>query len=63
MPFIVYLLGAGIFALTTSEYMISGLMPQLSAEFGVSFLSHRLPGYHLCWHDGDWRPAANRRFA
>ena len=37
MPFIVYLLGAGIFALTTSEYMVSGLMPELSAEFGVSF--------------------------
>jgi predicted MFS family arabinose efflux permease len=37
MPFIVYVLGAGIFALTTSEYMVSGLMPALSAEFGVSF--------------------------
>ncbi|ERK16203.1 MFS transporter [Serratia fonticola] len=37
MPFIVYLLGAGIFALTTSEYMVSGLMPELSAEFNVSF--------------------------
>jgi len=37
MPFIIYLLGAGIFALTTSEYMVSGLMPALSAEFGVSF--------------------------
>jgi len=37
MPFVVYVLGAGIFALTTSEYMVSGLMPGLSAEFGVSF--------------------------
>ena len=37
MSFIVYLLGAGIFALTTSEYMVSGLMPELSAEFNVSF--------------------------
>ncbi len=36
MPFIVYLLGAGVFALTTSEYMVAGLMPQLSADFGVS---------------------------
>jgi predicted MFS family arabinose efflux permease len=37
MPLAVYVLGLGIFALTTSEYMVSGLMPALSAEFGVSF--------------------------
>ncbi|WNV85404.1 MFS transporter [Umezawaea sp. Da 62-37] len=37
MPLAVYVLGLGIFALTTSEYMVSGLMPALSAEFDVSF--------------------------
>ncbi|HET6505067.1 MAG TPA: MFS transporter [Amycolatopsis sp.] len=37
LPFVVYVLGVGIFALTTSEYMVSGLMPALSGQFGVSF--------------------------
>lgn len=36
LPFVVYVLGVGIFALTTSEYMVSGLMPALSDEFDVS---------------------------
>ncbi|WP_433273757.1 MFS transporter [Actinosynnema sp. CS-041913] len=36
MPLAVYVLGLGIFAVTTSEFMVSGLMPALSAEFGVT---------------------------
>src|SRR5688572_16785469 len=36
MPLAVYVLGLGIFAMTTSEFMVSGLMPSLAAEFGVS---------------------------
>ncbi|MFB9906891.1 MFS transporter [Allokutzneria oryzae] len=36
MPLAVYVLGLGIFSMTTSEFMVSGLMPSLSAEFGVS---------------------------
>ncbi|SDM47607.1 MFS transporter [Allokutzneria albata] len=36
MPFAVYVLGLGIFAMTTSEFMVSGLMPSLAAEFAVS---------------------------
>ncbi|MBJ2287692.1 MFS transporter [Pseudomonas sp. MF6755] len=37
MPLIIYVLGAAIFALTTSEYMVAGLMPELSSDFGVSY--------------------------
>ncbi|MCP3803005.1 MFS transporter [Allokutzneria sp. A3M-2-11 16] len=36
MPLAVYVLGLGIFAMTTSEFMVSGLMPSLAAEFDVS---------------------------
>jgi predicted MFS family arabinose efflux permease len=33
---VVYLLGLTIFALTTSEFMVAGMMPALSAAFGAS---------------------------
>lgn len=36
LPPAVYLLGATIFAITTSEFMVAGMMPSLSAAFGVS---------------------------
>ncbi|MFE2757723.1 MFS transporter [Actinosynnema sp. NPDC059335] len=36
MPIAVYVLGLGIFSVTTSEFMVSGLMPALAADFGVS---------------------------
>lgn len=36
MPPVVYLLGLTIFALTTSEFMVAGMMPALSAAFAVS---------------------------
>ncbi len=36
MPSVVYLLGLTIFALTTSEFMVAGMMPALSAAFSVS---------------------------
>jgi predicted MFS family arabinose efflux permease len=36
MPSVVYLLGLTIFALTTSEFMVAGMMPALSAAFTVS---------------------------
>ena len=36
MPLAVYVLGLGIFAMTTSEFMVSGLMPSLATEFEVS---------------------------
>ncbi|MFD1956534.1 MFS transporter [Paenibacillus thailandensis] len=36
MPFAIYVLGFMIFSQTTSEFMVSGLMQSLSAEFGVS---------------------------
>lgn len=36
MPFAVYVLGLLIFAQTTSEFMVAGMMPTLSEEFGVS---------------------------
>ncbi|MFH8583022.1 Cmx/CmrA family chloramphenicol efflux MFS transporter [Streptomyces celluloflavus] len=36
MPFAVYLLGLGIFAQGTSEFMLSGLLPQIAADLGVS---------------------------
>lgn len=39
MPLIIYVLGAAIFALTTSEYMVAGLMPELSSDFGVSYVA------------------------
>jgi predicted MFS family arabinose efflux permease len=32
----VYVLGLGIFSMTTSEFMVAGLMPSLSRQFGVS---------------------------
>lgn len=36
MPFAVYILGFLIFSQTTSEFMVAGIMPSLSEEFGVS---------------------------
>ncbi len=36
MPLVVYILGLTIFSLTTSEFMVAGMMPSLSAAFGVS---------------------------
>lgn len=36
LPQAVYLLGATIFAITTSEFMVAGMMPSLSTAFGVS---------------------------
>ncbi|HEX4251407.1 MAG TPA: MFS transporter [Pseudonocardia sp.] len=36
MPAVVYILGLGIFAMTTSEFMVSGMLPELSAGLGVS---------------------------
>ncbi|MFC9996718.1 Cmx/CmrA family chloramphenicol efflux MFS transporter [Nocardia sp. NPDC127526] len=36
MPFAVYILGLSIFAQGTSEIMLSGLLPELSADLGVS---------------------------
>jgi len=35
-PLVVYILGLTIFSLTTSEFMVAGMMPSLSAAFGVS---------------------------
>ncbi len=43
------MLGAAIFALTTSEYMVAGLMPALAAEFGVSFAAI---GYLVTFYAG-----------
>ncbi len=36
IPVAVYSFGAGIFAMTTAEFMVAGLMPELSAAFGVT---------------------------
>ncbi len=36
LPFAVYVLGVAIFALNTTEIMVAGLIPGISAEFGVS---------------------------
>jgi predicted MFS family arabinose efflux permease len=36
MPIAVYMLGLLIFAMTTSEFMVGGMMPQLAEEFDVS---------------------------
>lgn len=36
MPLAIYVLGLMIFSMTTSEFMVAGIMPALSAEFGVS---------------------------
>jgi len=36
MPLAVYLLGLGIFAQGTSEFMLSGLLPSLATDLGVS---------------------------
>ncbi|MBB6633254.1 MFS transporter [Cohnella thailandensis] len=36
MPLAIYVLGLMIFSMTTSEFMVAGIMPSLSAEFGVS---------------------------
>ncbi|WP_043420335.1 MFS transporter [Cupriavidus basilensis] len=36
MPIVIYILGATIFALTTSEFMVAGMMPSLTAAFGVT---------------------------
>lgn len=36
MPLSIYIMGLMIFAMTTSEFMVAGIMPALSAEFQVS---------------------------
>ncbi|VFR79238.1 putative MFS transporter [plant metagenome] len=36
LPFVVYLLGLTIFALTTAEFMVAGMMPSLAAALNVS---------------------------
>lgn len=36
MPPVIYVLAAGIFAMVTSEFTVSGLMPQLAESLGVS---------------------------
>ncbi|MFB4286648.1 Cmx/CmrA family chloramphenicol efflux MFS transporter [Nonomuraea sp. ATR24] len=36
MPFVVYLLGLAVFAMGTSEFMLSGLVPGIAQELGVS---------------------------
>ena len=36
MPFALYLLALVVFAMGTSEFMLSGLVPDISAYFGVS---------------------------
>ena len=36
MPLLVYLVGACIFAMTTSEFMVSGMLPELAHGLGVS---------------------------
>lgn len=36
MPLVVYILGLTIFSLTTSEFMVAGMMPSLSTALGVS---------------------------
>src|ERR1700754_3847847 len=36
MPVVVYVLGLGIFAMTTSEFMVAGMLPELSTDLGVS---------------------------
>ncbi|MET3291735.1 UNVERIFIED_CONTAM: DHA1 family inner membrane transport protein [Brevibacillus sp. OAP136] len=36
MPFAIYILGLAIFAMTTSEFMVAGMMNTLAADFGVS---------------------------
>jgi predicted MFS family arabinose efflux permease len=36
MPAVVYVLGLGIFAMTTSEFMVSGMLPELASALGVS---------------------------
>ncbi|MHB0713251.1 MFS transporter [Roseomonas mucosa] len=35
IPFVVYVLGLTIFAVTTSEFMVAGMMPSLSVALGV----------------------------
>jgi predicted MFS family arabinose efflux permease len=36
IPLPVYAFGAGIFAMTTAEFMVAGLMPELASAFGVT---------------------------
>jgi DHA1 family inner membrane transport protein len=36
LPFVVFLLALGTFLMCTSEYLIAGLLPEMSADFGVS---------------------------
>ncbi|MDT7771241.1 MAG: hypothetical protein QOC67_165 [Pseudonocardiales bacterium] len=36
MPAVVYVLGLGIFAMTTSEFMVSGMLPELASALNVS---------------------------
>jgi DHA1 family inner membrane transport protein len=39
MPLAVYVLGLSVFCLGTTEFMVSGLLPELAREFGISVAS------------------------
>lgn len=39
MPLTIYILSVGVFALTTSEYMVSGFLPALASDLAVSVVS------------------------
>ncbi|WP_397458678.1 MFS transporter [Pseudomonas asplenii] len=47
VPFVVYLLGLTIFALTTAEFMVAGMMPSLAAALNVSVGEI---GYLISWY-------------
>ncbi|OPA73602.1 MFS transporter [Paenibacillus selenitireducens] len=47
MPFAIYVLGLTIFSMTTSEFMVAGMIDSLSKEFGVSVsaVGYLISGY------------------
>ena len=47
IPRLIYLLALTIFALTTAEFMVAGMMPALAADLGVSLGQI---GYLISWY-------------
>ena len=47
MPFAIFVLGATVFSMNTTEVMVSGLVPGLSQDFGVSIaaVGYLVSGY------------------
>ncbi len=56
MPSIIYLLALAIFCMTTSEFMVAGMMNELALAFQVPVSSYWVFNFSLCRSNGNRGP-------